>query len=525
MVMNVKKRTWMAWPAALLFAMTPISFAAAASMPKSAAGLPSVQLDSDFDAKDAQAASFIRQYCVLQVAAGPEETNTPAGCYFYTGADASNAAILAESQAMYQMLSADARQEVLRICSQHGFDYEKAVQDALKLLEGQKENTGSAEEAVQDPAEGTDSSAASEVQTPSAQPGFGQRTAQPAADAELAEENPAEVQDESNTPSADQPSVDDQGQPADSNDFSQIQEVDVPNTGVQMKALWKACDPVSGIGESQLREAVAAGGFGLSTSASLKQVQLQADVLGQKAVSDWMFAAKEGETSLLFAPVSGNDGSVAGLQVFDPMVYSYNLDAGKLFLAAVNTIMFETPVKAPAAAVPEEEKNSALDADSEKKEQAAVLKEQESRTPDVSPEESASSANLEAARKPADQEKAQSFVDTYCTYNGSIIKKADADTAKQILDGYDAWSRFDQSIKDQVNALLKNAGSVTFQSLYTQANQIRLGLPAASQEAKPDKTAPVQTAALSAAGLYIAGLAVAAAGLYSAKKHRDHLRK
>ena len=130
-------------------------------------------------------------------------------------------------------------------------------------------------------------------------------------------------------------------------------------------------------------------------------------------------------------------------------------------------------------------------------------------------------------------QSANSFIADYCSNSyGAVYTAADSFNYKQILNGYSAWSAMSQEDKTSVNTLLQNSGSVRYQDLYMQANQIRIGLSNNSMGgsgavAATARTASVKTAADShrtgyvwSAGLF--GMLAVFFGIKSRKETADH---
>lgn len=72
---------------------------------------------------------------------------------------------------------------------------------------------------------------------------------------------------------------------------------------------------------------------------------------------------------------------------------------------------------------------------------------------------------------------AQAFLNTYCVENGSVIRQATKENYNQILGGFSTWNALNQAQRSAINAYLTAAGSVRYQTLYRQANQVRLNVP------------------------------------------------
>lgn len=93
---------------------------------------------------------------------------------------------------------------------------------------------------------------------------------------------------------------------------------------------------------------------------------------------------------------------------------------------------------------------------------------------------SQSSAVSESAQSGSDTlqtSPASQFINRYCYQSGMLIRQANRSNYRQILNGYPSWAQLSSASKSEVNTYLLNMGAQTYQTLYRQANQIRLGLP------------------------------------------------
>lgn len=72
---------------------------------------------------------------------------------------------------------------------------------------------------------------------------------------------------------------------------------------------------------------------------------------------------------------------------------------------------------------------------------------------------------------------AQAFLNTYCVENGMVIQQVTKSNYSQILNGFSTWNGLSQAQRSSINAYLTAAGSVRYQTLYRQANQVRLNVP------------------------------------------------
>jgi hypothetical protein len=137
--------------------------------------------------------------------------------------------------------------------------------------------------------------------------------------------------------------------------------------------------------------------------------------------------------------------------------------------------------------------------------------------------EETSQAVSEAA-VPADA-SAQEFVDEYCTYNGSVITSVTSQNYQTILDGYASWEVFTSTKRSAVNKILEEAGSESYQNLYTYANQIRLGLPSSAEDGTSvSKKSGVNTAAVTLGAVYVLGAAAAAGTTWYVRKKKPQTR-
>lgn len=72
---------------------------------------------------------------------------------------------------------------------------------------------------------------------------------------------------------------------------------------------------------------------------------------------------------------------------------------------------------------------------------------------------------------------AQAFLNTYCVENGMVITQATKANYSKILAGFSTWNSLSQAQRSSINSYLTAAGSVRYQTLYRQANQVRLNVP------------------------------------------------
>lgn len=550
--MNKHYRNLMAWPAALLFAMMPVSFAAAARMPSSAvsyaAGTGRAVLgDLDVKVLDPAVRTFIEQYCVLQSIQLDQNGTESSVSRFYTEATRANAAMLAESRTVYESLSPSVQQQIQTICLEHGMNYDAISQKACALMEEEKasaskeaQNAGSVQEQPDQTANPGQKS--SEAIEPDEQAGDFSNDlkaySDPALIGQPEEENKEKIEEKKqeenpNTADASNPSLQNEADPKDQSASSTERLAALPD-GTIISAAWVSLD------ETVLKEqqALLSGCKELAAfqNAGIVQIIFTASLGEQKAVQT-VYGLQTDAGNTLYSLINGENGQPQAIQTYDPAYYSYDFNSGEFALqpgpvyalAAENTKPEKEPDKneMPETAETKQPSDSVFDELNTDEKKSAEQKIEEETEQKTLPDENSVQNAWQDAK--ADKNKAQSFVDRYCTANGSVIKKADQSNAQTILDGYESWSAMSQSEKNAVNKLLKSAGSVSFQSLYTQANEIRLGLPATSvdedapDDARPQKPAPVQTGWMSAGTLASLSAAGAAAGmlLLSAGRKQD----
>lgn len=71
---------------------------------------------------------------------------------------------------------------------------------------------------------------------------------------------------------------------------------------------------------------------------------------------------------------------------------------------------------------------------------------------------------------------ADAFIDQYLYSGGQLITSATDANYKTLLGGGHSWNALDQASRSAVNAYLAANGSARFQTLYRQANEVRLGM-------------------------------------------------
>lgn len=119
--------------------------------------------------------------------------------------------------------------------------------------------------------------------------------------------------------------------------------------------------------------------------------------------------------------------------------------------------------------------------------------------------------------------QATQFLNRYCYQNGALIRQATQANYRQLLNAVNDWLSLSEGSKQAVNGFLTSMGSQTFQTLYTQANRIRLGLPISQVPAGSQSS--VNTAAAQDPSIWISGLWLSGQGmLYLTNERRLKVR-
>lgn len=132
------------------------------------------------------------------------------------------------------------------------------------------------------------------------------------------------------------------------------------------------------------------------------------------------------------------------------------------------------------------------------------------------------SSSISSATQPDAQ--ATQFLNRYCYQSGMLIRQASQSNYRQLLNAINDWLNLSANSKAAVNSFLTSMGSQTFQTLYTQANRIRLGLPI-TQVPAGNETSSVNTAVWQDPNLWLSGLLLSSQGmLYLSNRRRLGVR-
>lgn len=119
--------------------------------------------------------------------------------------------------------------------------------------------------------------------------------------------------------------------------------------------------------------------------------------------------------------------------------------------------------------------------------------------------------------------QATQFLNRYCYQNGTLIRQANQSNYRQLLNAVGDWLALSEGTKEAVNGFLISMGSQTFQTLYTQANRIRLGLPLTQVPAGSQSS--VNTAAWQDPSIWVSGMWLSGQGmLYLTNERRLKVR-
>lgn len=114
---------------------------------------------------------------------------------------------------------------------------------------------------------------------------------------------------------------------------------------------------------------------------------------------------------------------------------------------------------------------------------------------------------------------AQAFLNTYCVEKGMVITQATKANYSQILAGFSTWNGLSQAQRSSINSYLTAAGSVRYQTLYRQANQVRLNVPVNSTS-KGNVSTSTQTDLLLWSSVTIMSGAIAVVAVEENKKQK-----
>lgn len=202
----------------------------------------------------------------------------------------------------------------------------------------------------------------------------------------------------------------------------------------------------------------------IASSAGMSQWHLQSVVYtyffeGAPIVSQPYWFVQNGQQTVIFRVVAADEQSVT-IQFADDSSCSFDGTTGTLSLKAGSEVVFTDQNATPYSDEIDGE-TAPLEADqsSQKKEESV-------------PTVAQSGASIDTA--------ATDFINRYCYQQGGLIRQASVASCQQILNGLSGWLQLSAASKSSVNVYLQNMGGTTFQTLYRQANQIRLGLPVSS---------------------------------------------
>lgn len=527
----MKKSHLIAWSAALVFALSPLTFGTAANGPQTVL--------SDPQSPKGRAERFVHEWCGIQSFDQDGQTVT---FTWFAKADPVNAPILSQGFALYQSLEESVKNEVDALCAANGVDFASLGAQAAALLE--KENNEPANAPAKDAPVQPEKPAETEADGTSPNPSAGKDTESGVdesaaaisqdADSQKTQPAPSDSQDEDTRlpEGGTRPANPAQGSNAGGENESNPQpapenpeQPGQPETGENQPAPEGTDQPALQAPSSIVLES---NGSGAVISVSYQKAQIPAElqeaisqlaenrsmssvsyctnivysaVLGEnRAVSPAMQAIASEEGSVLFSVITGADGTPEALQIYQPAVYSFNFDSGIFTLQPAQTF----PLTKKADEKDPEEQPPVQNPDNVIADGSAVQNPSSESKPSLGPQ-------VPAEDKPAME--ADEFVSRYCTHNGSVIKVPSSSNYQKILDGFSVWSSMNTAARERVNALLEEQGSVSYQSLYTGANQIRLGLPVSTQD-QPEKNPPVQTSLFTDQAAYGAAAASAGAALW-----------
>lgn len=526
--MKTKKLlTLAAAAAALTVPLQPVMFA---KEPVVQTGTPA----SSAEEKPLSADEFIDQYLGMKriVKNGNRSEEV---FEWFKSADQTNCALLSKSRDVFDKLDEKTQKAILAAAQAHQMDYEKLVQEANVLntqMEAKKQAAAQAEKektAQQQPAAPADSPAQSEPQpsaqtqpdniqpqaqtqpevsgqvqsqpempvTPALQPEQPQST-EPA-DPEPAPTQPEDVQQGTDTQAPASAVQTDENQPEaapvsinETSEQNLQPEMQAPvyagmNTdGKAMPSLSKgmlsevsASSDLSGL---ELQAAAAAAASQNMNDWQASRVVLALKQADQTIQSDQYLALKNTDRQILFK-ITDPAASPVNVELYNPTAYSWNFSAGLISFNETGQTQFE-PRKENAPAAMEQPLQEAAENPSLETPVSNEAVSTETLQPEENIQQPVSTLpvqnpvtlpQLESQLSPADP--VTDFIARYCTKNGRLMSEADQSSYQQILNGFADWHTLSAAQRDEINARLRAQGGSTYSFLYTQANQIRLGIP------------------------------------------------
>lgn len=543
---------------AALAALLCVPYTAALSIERTAILANSTILSAD---------QFIDQYCGTMVTTIASDGSNVSQFSWYTQVDAYNAPILVESYTVFGQLSPTVQQTIVAACLAHNLDYFTLIEQAQAFLtpapiaevpvETAAQENGTASEqplssapvgeipqesslSIQDSTASNQSSATSNVSSQDAGASSTTLTSQepttdripPAPIASDQDSSKEENQTISLSGQSDSIQTPVQtiipGQPTtiQNYDSSQVDSQVIFNgttlaQGLTFEDHTDAFDATT----QQIIYALAAKS-GLSTFEAHEVIYVyQKD--GVRWVSDPLIKLSGGGPVVLFQILNYTDKG-ANVLFYTDENCSYDAATQKLALAPAGILFVETSslrteeLGKISEGVPQEiqkQTSSPAQPTSEVVTSEAV---QASSSLTNSTSAPASSSSSQATQPDA---QATQFLNRYCYQSGLLIRQASQSNYRQLLNAVNDWLNLSANSKTAVNSFLTSMGSQTFQTLYTQANRIRLGLPITQVPAGNQTSASVNTGVWQDPNVWLSGLLLSGQGMiYLSNRRRLGVR-
>lgn len=249
---------------------------------------------------------------------------------------------------------------------------------------------------------------------------------------------------------------------------------------------------------------------------------------GVRSVSDPVIKLSGGGPVVLFQILNYTDKG-ANVLFFTDDNCSYDATNNRLALAPAGILFVEASgleTKELAQATDEASKAPLNDQSVSQPTSEAVQSQGGTSSSITSSTLSTSTAPTSSSTSSATQPDAQAtqFLNRYCYQSGMLIRQASQSNYRQLLNAINDWLNLSANSKAAVNSFLTSMGSQTFQTLYTQANRIRLGLPI-TQVPAGNETSSVNTAVWQDPNLWLSGLLLSSQGmLYLSNRRRLGVR-
>lgn len=531
----MKKKMILSLVAAAVFSCVPAS----SLVPVLAAGQKQAQTAA-VSSTAVSADEFCSRYAGSRIQTVNSDKTVTEKFVYFNKADENNMSLILEGGRVYATLPESTRKEIDEKLKKEGCDFTSLVKAATALKE-QKEAADKEEKPAQSAeAAKPEEPRKEEAAKPAENTGESQQT-KPAEEKQPEKEEPAKesgsekTEPAQNEPvsdeamAADHTHEDEQQTPAEGSEnqtapagnvlySSQLEgEGSLSGQTVTITLTADRQDP-SEEGLAQALNDTAKNELGISAPVLYTNVAYLAECGTNTAMRNGLYAAAGENGELHVFQASYDDSGKAWLiDELSGMTYSFDF-ISQNFHMPIKTSWRYAFEKTPAEQNgPVQNENLQAPTGSEdKKEPAADNQENQTETaqkPDTQKPETS---------QPAEGEKqssaAQNFVLAHCSdASGRPYTEATESNYQQILGGFDDWRELSNADKKQVNETLAASGAPAFQTLYRQANQIRLGVPATEEKpaGTPVKTETPATASAGVELVYLSGAALSLFGIFA----------